>query len=57
MNKLALIDYDKIAYHKVQYLLPTYNGDVIFGLPPIHVSTSTSKNTMDSMDKRFVGHT
>jgi hypothetical protein len=56
-NKLAFINYDKIAYHKVQYLPPMYNGDVIFELPPSRVSASTSKNTMDGMDKRFDGHT
>jgi hypothetical protein len=48
-NKLASIDNDKIAYHKVQYLLPLYNGNVIFELPPSCVSTSTSKNTMDGI--------
>jgi hypothetical protein len=56
-NELASIDYDKIAYHKVQYLPPSYNGNVIFELPPSRVSTSTSKNAMDGMDKRFDGHT
>jgi hypothetical protein len=50
-NKLASIDYDKIAYHKVKYLPPSYNGNVIFELPPNRVSTSTSKNAMDGMDK------
>jgi hypothetical protein len=56
-NKLATLDYDKIPYHKVQYLPPSYDGDVIFELPPGCVSASTSKNTMDSMDKWFDGHT
>ena len=28
-NELASIDCDKIAYHKLQYLPPSYNGDVI----------------------------
>jgi hypothetical protein len=56
-NELATLDYDKIPYHKVQYLSPLYDGDVIFELPPSFVSTSTSKNTMDGMDKRFDGHT
>jgi hypothetical protein len=56
-NELASINYDKIAYHKVQYLPPSYNGDVIFELPPSLVSASTSKNTMDGMDKQFDGHT
>jgi hypothetical protein len=56
-NKLASIDYDKIAYHKVQYLPPSFNGNVIFELPPSHVSVSTSKIAMDGMDKRLDGHT
>jgi hypothetical protein len=56
-NELASLDYNKIPYHKVQYLLPSYNGDVIFELPLSRVSASTSKNTMDGMDKRFDGHT
>jgi hypothetical protein len=54
---LASLDYDKIPYHKVQYLPPSYNGDVIFELPPNCVSASTRKNTMDGIDKRFDGHT
>jgi hypothetical protein len=29
-NELASLDYDKIPYDKVQYLPPSYNGDVIF---------------------------
>jgi hypothetical protein len=56
-NELATLDYDKIPYYKVQYLPPSYDCDIIFELQPSHVSTSTSKNTMDSMDKRFDGHT
>jgi hypothetical protein len=50
-NELAILDYNKIPYQKVQYLPPSYDGDVIFELPPSSVSASTSKNTMDSMDK------
>jgi hypothetical protein len=56
-NELASVDYAKIAYYKVQYLPPSYNGNVIFELPPSCVSASTSKNTMDGMDKQFDGHT
>jgi hypothetical protein len=41
----------------VQYLPPSYNGDVIFELPPNQVFASTSKNAMDGMDKRLDGHT
>jgi hypothetical protein len=55
-NELASIDYDKITYHKVQYLSPSYNGDIIFEFLPSRVSASTSKNAMDGMDKRFNGH-
>jgi hypothetical protein len=56
-NELATLDYDKIPYHKVQYLPPLYNGDVIFELPPSQVSACTSKNAMDGMDKQLDGHT
>jgi hypothetical protein len=56
-NEIASLDYDKIPYHKVQYLPPSFNGHVIFELPPSCVSASTSKNTMYGMDKRFDGHT
>jgi hypothetical protein len=51
-NKIASID-----NHKMQYLLPLHNADVYFDLPPSCVSTSTSKNTRDNMDKFFNGHT
>jgi hypothetical protein len=57
INELASLDYDKIPYYKVQYLLPSYNGDEIFYFPPSCVSASTSINTIDSMNKRFDGHT
>jgi hypothetical protein len=33
-NKLASLDYAKVASHKVQYLPPLYNGDVFFELLP-----------------------
>jgi hypothetical protein len=41
----------------VQYLPPSYDGDVILELPPSSVSASTSKNTIDGIDKWFDGHT
>jgi hypothetical protein len=56
-NKLVSIDYNKIAYYKVQYLPPSYNGNVIFELLPSHVFDSTSKNTINGMDKWFNNHT
>ena len=48
-NKLASIEYYKIAYHKVQYLPPLYNGDVIFELLPSRVFASTSMDDMDTL--------
>ena len=56
-NELATLDYDKIPYHNVQYLPPLHDGDVIFELLPSCVSTSTSKNIIDGMDRQFDGHT
>jgi hypothetical protein len=53
----TFLGHHAIAYHKVQYLPPSYNDDVIFELPPSRVSASTSKSTMDGMDKQFDGHT
>jgi hypothetical protein len=32
-NKVASIDFDKIAFHKVQCLPPLFNGNVLFELP------------------------
>ena len=55
-NKLATLDYNKILYHKVQYLPSLYDGNVIFELPPSSISASTSENIMNCMDKRFDGH-
>ena len=56
-NELAFLNYDRIPYYKVQYLQPSYNGNAIFELLPSCVSASTSKNTIDGMNKRFDGHT
>jgi hypothetical protein len=56
-NKLASIDYNRTAYHKVHYLPPSSNGYVFFELLLNRVFASTSKNTMNDMDKRFNGHT
>ena len=56
-NKLASIDYDKISYYIVQYLPPSYDSNVIFELLPSRVFDSTSKNTINSIDKRFNNHT
>jgi hypothetical protein len=35
MNELGTLDYDKIPYHKVQYLPPSYEGQVVSLLLPL----------------------
>jgi hypothetical protein len=32
-NELQNLDYDKIPFQKVQFLLTTFDGDVLFELP------------------------
>lgn len=56
-NEVTSIDFDKITYQKVQYLPLSFNGNVLFELPPSCISTSSFKNIMDSMDKQFNDHT
>jgi hypothetical protein len=52
-----LLTMTKLLITKCSTLPPSYNGNVIFELPPSHVIAFNSKNTMDSMDKWFDGHT
>jgi hypothetical protein len=41
----------------VQFLPPTFNGDVLFELPPVDTSgLQTSAKLMHRMDKRHDGH-
>jgi hypothetical protein len=39
LDKVASIDFYKISYHKVQYLPPLFNGNVLFEVPASRVST------------------
>lgn len=56
-NELSTMDVKVIKHHWVQYLPPTYNGNVIFELPPCRTSLSSSAaRNLDEMDKRYDGH-
>ena len=58
-NILKRLDYDKIKTMDVEFLPPTYDGDVLFILPAMGSSSSHSKaktKSMFGMDKRYDGH-
>ena len=56
-NILKRLDYDKIKTMDVEFLPPTYDGDVLFVLPAMGSSSSHSKaKSMFGMDKRYDGH-
>ena len=56
-NILKRLDYDKIKTMEVEFLPPTYDGDVLFVLPAMGSSSSHSKaKSMFGMDKRYDGH-
>ena len=56
-NILKRLDYDKIKTMEVEFLPPTYDGDVLFVLPAMDYSLSHSKaKSMFGMDKRYDGH-
>ena len=55
-NELAHINFNVIEYHHVMFLLATFNGDVLFELPPCRGSTFGTKG-MEGMDKRYDSHT
>jgi hypothetical protein len=54
-NKLWTLDYDKIPLLKVQFLPITFNGDVLFEFPPIHLN-ACNPSQMQSMHKEYNGH-
>jgi hypothetical protein len=57
-NELKLVNFDKIRYEKVKYIPPTFDGEVVFELPPPSTSsTSSIGKHMDGMDKKYDGHT
>ena len=56
-SDLTAIDFDTIDVCNVKYLPPSFDGDVIFILPPIAVDvSSTNGHSMDDMDKMCDGH-
>jgi hypothetical protein len=56
-SNLTTINFDSIDIRDIKYLPPSFDGDVIFILPPIAVDvSSTSGRSMDAMDKMCDGH-
>jgi hypothetical protein len=53
-NVFKTIDFDSLDIRRVKFLLPTFNGDVLFELPS--VDTSGPFHMMHGMDKRHDGH-
>jgi hypothetical protein len=49
------LDYDKILIQKVQFLLITFDGDVLFELSSM-LSTAHDPFQMQSMDRKHNGH-
>ena len=57
-SELACIDFDSIEHRQVKYLPATYDGDIIFELPPLPEGIPTTfGGGMDGMSKQFDGHT
>jgi hypothetical protein len=53
-NVFKTLDFDTLDIQRVKFLPPTFNGDVLFELPP--VDTSGLFHMMHGMDKRHDGH-
>jgi hypothetical protein len=53
-NVFKTLDFDSLDIQRVKFLPPTFNGDVLFELPP--VDTSGPFHMMHGMDKRHDGH-
>jgi hypothetical protein len=53
-NVFKTLDFDTLDIQRVKFLPPTFNGDVLFELPPI--DTSGPFHMMHGMDKRHDGH-
>jgi hypothetical protein len=54
-NKLQNLDYSMIPLQKLQFLPITFNGNVIFKLPPV-LPTTHSPLQMQGMDRKYNGH-
>ena len=56
-NILKRLDYNEIKTMEVEFVPPTYDGDVLFVLPAMDSSSSLSKaKSMFGMDKLYDGH-
>ena len=56
-SNLTIIDFDSIDVCDVKYLLFTFDGDVLFVLPPFSmVVLSACGRAMDGIDKMYDGH-
>jgi hypothetical protein len=56
-NALKKADYDNVRHLKMDYLLPVFNGDVVFEFPSIRSSSASSQaGLMMRMDKQHDGH-
>jgi hypothetical protein len=53
-NVFKTLNFDSLNIQRVKFLPPTFNGDVLFELPP--VDTSGPFHMMHGMDKRHDGH-
>jgi hypothetical protein len=53
-NVFKTLDFDTFDIQRVKFLPPTFNGDVLFELPP--VDTSGPFHMMHGMDKHHDGH-
>jgi hypothetical protein len=56
-NALKKVDYNSVQHLKVDYLLPVFDGDVVFEFPSILSSSVNSQaGLMVGMDKRQDRH-
>jgi hypothetical protein len=56
-NVFKILDFDSLDIQSVQFLPPSFNGDVLFELPSVDTSGfQTSAKLMYGIDKRHDGH-
>jgi hypothetical protein len=56
-NVFKTLDFDSLDIQRVHFFPPTFNGDVLFELPPVDTSgLQTHTKLMHGMDKRHDGH-
>jgi hypothetical protein len=54
-NELQTLDYSMIPFQKVQFLSITFNGNVLFKLPPVLLIAHRPLQ-MQNMDRKYDGH-